>query len=79
MQLLTGSIPGAITVDPKNMRVDLLAIAPEQEVIVYCACPNEYSAAKVAKVLIQHGFTRVHPLLGGIDAWIAAGHPVQRG
>ena len=56
----------------------LLAIEPEQEVIVYCACPNEYSAAAVAKVLIQHGFTRVHPLLGGIDAWIAAGHPVER-
>ncbi|MEO6564546.1 MAG: DedA family protein/thiosulfate sulfurtransferase GlpE [Casimicrobiaceae bacterium] len=78
MQLLTGSIPGAITVDPKNLRMDLLAIEPEQEVIVYCACPNEYTAAAVAKVLIQHGFTRVHPLLGGIDAWIAAGHPVHR-
>ncbi len=78
MQALTGSIPGAITVNPKNLRVDLLAIEPEQEVIVYCACPNEYSAAAVAKVLIQHGFTRVHPLLGGIDAWIAAGHPVHR-
>jgi len=77
MQSLTGSIPGAITVNPKNLRIDLLAIEPEQEVIVYCACPNEYTAAAVAKVLIQHGFTRVHPLLGGIDAWIAAGHPVE--
>ena len=76
MQALTGSIPGAITVDPKNMRVDLLAIEPGQAVVVYCACPNEYSAAAVAKVLINHGFTRVHPLLGGIDAWIEAGHPV---
>jgi rhodanese-related sulfurtransferase len=76
-QSLTGRIPGAIAVDFKNLKVDLLAIDPQQEVIVYCACPNEYSAAKVAKVLIQHGFTRVHPLLGGIDAWIAAGHPVE--
>ena len=50
-QALTGRIPGAITVDPKNMRVDLLAIEPESEVIVYCACPNEYTAAKVAKAL----------------------------
>ena len=76
-QALTGRIPGAITVDPKNMRVDLLAVEPESEVIVYCACPNEYTAAKVAKALLQHGFKRVRPLQGGIDAWIAAGHQVE--
>ena len=55
----------------------LLAIEPDSEVIVYCACPNEYTAAKLAKVLLQHGFKRVRPLLGGIDAWIEAGHPVE--
>ncbi|MBK9116717.1 MAG: VTT domain-containing protein [Betaproteobacteria bacterium] len=76
-QALTGRIPGAITVDPNNMRVDLLAIEPDSEVVVYCACPNEYTAAKIAKVLVEHGFKRVRPLLGGIDAWIAAGHPVE--
>ncbi len=76
-QALTGRIPGAITVDPNSMRVDLLAIEPESEVVVYCACPNEYTAGKIAKVLVEHGFTRVRPLLGGIDAWIAAGHPVE--
>ncbi len=42
-QALTGRIPGAITVDPKNIRVDLVAVEPESEVIVYCACPNEYT------------------------------------
>lgn len=76
-QALTGRIPGAITVDPKNLRVELLAVEPESEVIVYCACPNEYTAAKLAKMLLQHGFKRVRPLAGGIDAWIAAGHPVE--
>ncbi len=76
-QALTGRIPGAITVDPKNLHVELLAVEPESEVIVYCACPNEYTAVKVAKALMQHGFKRVRPLHGGIDAWIAAGHPVE--
>jgi len=76
-QAVTGRIPGAITVDPNNMRVDLLAIEPDSEVVVYCACPNEYTAAKIAKVLVAHGFKRVRPLLGGIDAWIAAGHAVE--
>ncbi len=76
-QALTGRIPGAITVDPNAMHAGLLAIEPESEVIVYCACPNEYTAAKVAKALVRHGFKRVRPLLGGIDAWIAAGHRVE--
>eukprot|EP01042_Synura_sphagnicola_P030506 gene30507-39313_t len=44
------------------------------EVIVYCACPNEASAAMVAKQLMRRGYRRVRPLSGGIDAWIEAGH-----
>jgi membrane protein DedA with SNARE-associated domain/rhodanese-related sulfurtransferase len=78
LQAITGRIPGAITVDVNNMKVELLAIEPGSEVIVYCQCPNEYTAAKVAKTLLQHGFKRVRPLAGGIDAWIAAGHAVER-
>ena len=77
-QEITGRIPGAVTVDPQNLKFDLIAVAPQSEVVVYCACPNEATAVVVAKALIQHGFKRVRPLHGGIDAWIAAGHDVER-
>jgi len=77
-QEITGRIPGAVTVDPANMTFDLIAVEPQSEVVVYCACPNEATAVKVAKALLQHGFKRVRPLHGGIDAWIAAGHDVER-
>jgi len=77
-QALTGRIPGAVTVDFDNLRSDLLAVEPEGEVIVYCACPNEATAARVAKALLQRGFKRVRPLAGGIDAWIASGMSVER-
>ena len=77
-QGITGRIPGAVTVDPENMTFDLVAVEPRSEVVVYCACPNEATAVKVAKALQQHGFKRVRPLHGGIDAWIAAGHDVER-
>jgi rhodanese-related sulfurtransferase len=60
------------------MTFDLVAVEPQSEVVVYCACPNEATAVKVAKALQQHGFKRVRPLYGGIDAWIAAGHDVER-
>jgi len=77
-QAVTGRIPGAITVDATNLRPELLAIEPTSEVVVYCACPNEASAVKVAQALRQRGFLRVRPLTGGIDAWIEAGQEVER-
>lgn len=67
-----GMIPGAVAFEALGG-----AAAPiEGEVIVYCACPNEASAARIAKQLIARGFTRVRPLEGGIHAWTDAGHTV---
>jgi rhodanese-related sulfurtransferase len=48
-------------------------------VIVYCACPNEASAAEVAKKLMRAGFTRVRPLAGGIEAWADRGYALEPG
>ncbi len=28
-------------------------------------------------MLIDRGFTMVRPLAGGLEAWIAAGHPIE--
>jgi len=50
----------------------------DREVVVYCACPHEATAAKVAMQLRSHGLRRVRPLVGGMDAWAMAGHPVER-
>jgi membrane protein DedA with SNARE-associated domain/rhodanese-related sulfurtransferase len=76
-QAATGRIPGAVTVNVTNMPLELLAVPLTNEVVVYCACPNEASAVKVAQALKQRGFQRVRPLAGGIDAWIDAGHEVE--
>ena len=73
-----GRIPGALSVSDTGLDEQLAGIAANGEVIVYCACPNEASAARIAKLLMQRGFTRVRPLHGGIDAWIAAGLGVER-
>src|SRR5438309_472930 len=47
-------------------------------VVVYCACPNEATAARVAKRLISMGFHPVRPLAGGIHAWLDAGLAIER-
>jgi membrane protein DedA with SNARE-associated domain/rhodanese-related sulfurtransferase len=78
-QAASGRIPGARTVDMDRIAEGLDGVAREDEVIVYCACPNEASAVKVAQALQRVGFNRVRPLHGGIDAWIAAGHAVEHG
>jgi membrane protein DedA with SNARE-associated domain/rhodanese-related sulfurtransferase len=67
-------IPGALPIGLENVGEHVKELARDREIVVYCSCPNEASAARVAKILISHGFTRVRPLLGGLEAWIAAGY-----
>lgn len=77
-QEASGRIPTARAIDMDRIAEGLQGIEIDGEVVVYCACPNEASAVKVAQTLRGLGFTRVRPLLGGIDAWIDAGHAVER-
>ena len=77
-QAATGRIPGARAIDMKRISQGFDGVAVDGEVIVYCACPNEATAVKVAQQLKKLGFKRIRPLLGGIDAWIEAGHAVER-
>ena len=76
-QAATGRIPGARAIDMKKIDEGFKNVPVEGEVIVYCACPNEATAVKVAQKLRNAGFKRIRPLLGGIDAWIEAGHEVE--
>jgi membrane protein DedA with SNARE-associated domain/rhodanese-related sulfurtransferase len=64
------TIPGAKPVDPDRIDEGVLTIARLREVIVYCDCPNEATAVKVALLLRRHGVRRVRPLTGGLDAWV---------
>lgn len=70
-------IPGARAVDLDALEATLSDVPREREVVVYCACPNEATAATVALRLRARGFGRVRPLAGGIDAWVSAGLAVD--
>lgn len=73
----TGKIPGAMVMSDDDISALVINTATDSEVIIYCACPNEASAARIAKKLMERGYTRVRPLTGGIDAWVAAGFSVD--
>ena len=69
-------IPGALHVPIPDVARLLKELPRDREVILYCTCPSEASAARVAKILMNHGFKHVRPLHGGLDAWVAAGYGV---
>jgi membrane protein DedA with SNARE-associated domain/rhodanese-related sulfurtransferase len=73
-----GIIPGAVPAHPEDIDPLVTTYSRELEIVVYCACPNEESAATAAKHLKRAGFKKIRPLLGGIDAWVQAGQPVER-
>ena len=70
-------IPGARHVPLGAVGQHVGDLPRDREIILYCTCPNEVSAAEAAKLLMNHGFTRVRPLHGGLEAWIAAGYDVE--
>jgi membrane protein DedA with SNARE-associated domain/rhodanese-related sulfurtransferase len=71
-----GMIPGAVALEAL---LEEAAGRPQAgEAVVYCACPNEATAARIAKQLMTMGFHPVRPLAGGIHAWRAAGLAIER-
>jgi membrane protein DedA with SNARE-associated domain/rhodanese-related sulfurtransferase len=70
-------IPGALHVPVHEVGRHVEELPRDREIVFYCTCPNEASAAQAARLLMNHGFHRVRPLHGGLDAWIAAGYPVE--
>jgi membrane protein DedA with SNARE-associated domain/rhodanese-related sulfurtransferase len=72
-------IPGAVSVELHAMRDKAPELPRDRDIVLYCNCPNEASAARAARLLAEQGLARVRPLAGGIDAWAASGRPLAAG
>jgi rhodanese-related sulfurtransferase len=46
----------------------------DTEIIVYCQ--SGFRSAGASQTLVDHGFTKVFNMLGGISGWISAGYEV---
>jgi len=66
-------IPGALLVELAEVPAHAERLPRDREIVLYCNCPNEASAARAARVLAGLGVTRVRPLAGGLEAWAASG------
>jgi membrane protein DedA with SNARE-associated domain/rhodanese-related sulfurtransferase len=69
-------IPGAITVELHAVAALAGELPRDRDIVLYCNCPNEVSAARAARMLADAGLLRARPLAGGVDAWAAAGKPL---
>jgi len=72
-------IHGALHLNMDEVENHLKEVPHDRDIILYCSCPNEVSAARVALLLQRKGFSRVRPLLGGIDAWRERHYPIEPG
>jgi len=71
------TIPGALRISPEELEQRHHDIPRDRDIILFCACPNEATAAKMALMLKRKGISRVRPLLGGIDGWRELAYPVE--
>jgi len=72
-RLRNGFIPGSIHISDTNLIEIANLYSAHDEIIIYCSCPNELTAAKYAQKLRRTGLKRIRPLLGGLDEWTKSG------
>jgi rhodanese-related sulfurtransferase len=77
MQIDARRIPGAFSVHLHDIYARAAELARDREIVLYCNCPNEASAARAASMLVARGLHRARPLAGGLDAWVASGRPTE--
>jgi membrane protein DedA with SNARE-associated domain/rhodanese-related sulfurtransferase len=71
-------IPGSLEMGLDEIARRLSELPDDRDIVFYCACPNEASAALAARRLMDRGYSRVRPLRGGLDAWVAAGYELEQ-
>jgi membrane protein DedA with SNARE-associated domain/rhodanese-related sulfurtransferase len=70
-QRLEPAIPGALLYNECAPDRLMATLDKDRHIVVYCSCPNDVTAAQVAKTFLANGFHRARPLQGGLDAWNA--------
>jgi len=79
LELMTDpfTLPGALQLSPDALANRIHEIPRDRDVVLYCTCPSEATAAKTAMTLHKLGIERVRPLRGGYDEWKRLGYPLD--
>ncbi len=71
------TLPGAQHFSPDALAARHSEIPRDRDIVLYCTCPSEATAAKTALSLHKLGIERVRPLRGGYDEWKRLGFPMD--
>ncbi len=71
------TLPGAQHISPEALAARHQEIPRDRDIVLYCTCPSEATAAKTAMTLHRLGIERVRPLRGGFDEWKRLGFPLD--
>ncbi len=71
------TISGALHVDAAELEEASDVIPRDREIVLFCACPNEVTAARLALLLRSKGITQIRPLSEGYDGWRKRGFPMS--
>jgi rhodanese-related sulfurtransferase len=71
------TIPGALHIDAADLEEAYEVIPRDREIVLFCACPNEVTAARLALLLRSKGITRIRPLSEGYEGWRSRGFPLS--
>jgi membrane protein DedA with SNARE-associated domain/rhodanese-related sulfurtransferase len=71
------TLPGAHLFPYQTLAARNQEIPRDREIVLYCSCPSEATAAKTAMTLHKLGIERVRPLRGGYDEWKRLGFPLD--
>jgi rhodanese-related sulfurtransferase len=71
-----GHIPGVTLIPLNDVPNRLSEIPKDRPVIVTCRSGNR--SGQATDFLRQQGYTNVHNMTGGINAWQQAGYPVEK-
>lgn len=71
------TLPGALHVSPEDLAKRVGEIPRDRDIVLYCTCPNEATAATTAMKLHKLGIERIRPLRGGFDEWKRLGYPMD--
>ena len=75
VEVARGVIPGASHIALDKLPTRFMELDQASPVVLYCQMGGRSAGA--AQFLISQGFQQVYNLQGGINAWAAAGRPIQ--
>ena len=78
-EFAAGHLPDAKNVPLAKLSDRIADIEKFKDKPVIVCCASGMRSSKACAELGKLGFTKVHNLEGGVDAWVGAGYPVKKG